>query len=83
MDKLGNLRTLLNDVTSEKTSKDFDNMTIEELSKELRTTMNRENAIIQEISNLEKNGAKNKIIEYAKTVCLNSTRRKILQIQER
>jgi hypothetical protein len=62
--------------------KDFKKMDIPQISNELRKTMEFERQTFQKIEELEKNGVKQDLVQYAKIICKNTIQREITQIQE-
>lgn len=62
--------------------KNYKKMSIMQLSGALRDAMEFEREIFLKIEKLEKNGAENELIHYAKVVCKNTTGREISEIQE-
>jgi len=62
--------------------KNYKKMSIPQLSSELRDAMQFEREIFLKIEELEKRGAENELIHYAKVVCKNTTGREISEIQE-
>ena len=62
--------------------KNYKKMSITQLSSELREAMEFEREIFLKIEELEKRGAENELIHYAKVVCKNTTGREISEIQE-
>ena len=63
-------------------AKQYENMTIEELSSELRDMMKFEQEAIKKIEEFENNGFEEDLIKYVKIICGNATQREILAIQE-
>jgi len=62
--------------------KDFKKMDIPQISDELRKTMEFERQTFQKIEELEENGVKQDLVQYAKIICKNTIQREITQIQE-
>jgi hypothetical protein len=62
--------------------KDYQKMNIEQLSKELRETMEFERQVFQRIEEYEKNGIEQDLATYAKIICKNTAEREIIEIQE-
>ena len=60
----------------------YQKMNIEQLSKELRETMEFERQTFQRIEEYEKNGTEQDLATYAKMICKNTTEREIVGIQE-
>lgn len=63
-------------------SKQYENMTIEQISQELRRALKFEQETIKKIEEFEKNGVQQDILKYAKLVCGNTIQREISEIQE-
>jgi len=63
-------------------AKEYEKMTIEQLSHELRDALKFEQETIRKIEEFEKNGMQEDLIKYAKVVCGNTTQREISAIQE-
>jgi len=62
--------------------KNYKKMSVLQLSSELREAMEFEREIFLKIEELEKRGAENELIHYARVVCKNTTGREIAEIQE-
>lgn len=62
--------------------KNYEKMSIMQLSGELRDVMEFEREIFLKIEELEKKGVENELIHYARVVCKNTTGREIAEIQE-
>ena len=62
--------------------KNYEKMSIMQLSGELRDAMEFEREIFLKIEELEKKGAENELTHYARVVCKNTTGREISEIQE-
>ena len=62
--------------------KNYKKMSITQLSSELREAMEFERETFLKIEELEKRGAENELIHYAKVICKNTTGREISEIQE-
>lgn len=62
--------------------KEYEQMSIEQLSKELRDALKFEQKMIKKIEEFQKKGMENDLIKYAKVVCGNTTQREISAIQE-
>lgn len=83
MEESEEIKKLLDDVNQRNsTSKDYEGMTIEELSGELRNALKFEQDTIQRIDYFEKKGIEKDLIKYAKIVCGNITQREISEIQD-
>ncbi len=63
-------------------AKEYEKMTIEQLSHELRDALKFEQETIRKIEEFEKKGMQEDLIKYAKVVCGNTTQREISAIQE-
>ena len=75
------IRKLIEDVNLRE-KKNYPEMKIEELSKELREVMAFEQEIFQKIDSVEKNKVEQDLITYAKIIIKNTTQREISEIQE-
>ena len=62
--------------------KDFQKLTIEQLSKELRESMEFEQQTFQKIEEYKKNGKGQDLANYAEMICKNNTERQVSDIQE-
>ena len=63
-------------------SKNYQKMDVEELSRELRETMEYERKIFSRIDDLEKSGTERDLANYARIIAKNTTGRQISEIQE-
>ncbi len=70
------------DEINQSSTKNYNKMEIEEISKELRRMMEFEQKSFQKIEELEKRGIKPELTKYAKMICRNTVERKISDIQE-
>lgn len=70
------------DEANQRERKDYQKMNIEELSGELRGTMEFERVIFEKIEDMEKKGLEQDLLNYAKIVIKNTTGREISEIQE-
>jgi hypothetical protein len=75
------IKSIINEV-NQRVSKNYENMEIEEISKELRDAMKFEQKSFQKIEELEKNGISLELSKYAKMICRNTVEREIAEIQE-
>jgi len=83
MEEAKEIKRLLEDVNLRNSkSKHYEEMTIEELSGELRNALKFERETIKKIDDFEKEGIEKDLIEYAKIVCGNVTQREISAIQD-
>jgi len=62
--------------------KDYQKLTIEQLSKELRESMEFEQQTFQRIEEFEKKGVEQDLADYVKMICKNTVGREISDIQE-
>ncbi len=77
------VKDLINEANSRNPyAKEYEKMTIEQLSRELRDALKFEQETIRKIEEFEKNGIQEDLIKYAKLVCGNTTQREISAIQE-
>ena len=83
MDDSDEIQKLIDDIIFRKSnSKNYKNMKIEEISKELREVMTFEQESFKKIEEFEKTQNSPDLIKYAKILCKNTTQREITQIQE-
>ena len=83
MEETHEIKQLLVEVNSRKPAlKNYQQMSIEELSGELQGALKFEQDTIKKIDNLQKNGLAPDLIKYAKIICGNITQREISAIQE-
>ena len=83
MEKSDEIQKLIDDISFRKAdSKDYKNMNVEEISKELRDIMEFERESFKKIEEFEKTQDNSDLIQYAKMICKNTTQREITQIQE-
>jgi hypothetical protein len=66
----------------ESNSKDYEKMSVEEISKELKEVMRFEQESFKKIEVFEKSQQNPDVVKYAKMICKNNTQREITQIQE-
>lgn len=62
--------------------KNYQLMTVEQISRELRESMDFERKTFQKIEELEQKGTEQDLVNYARIVCRNTTQREIIEIQE-
>ena len=83
MDEPDEIQRLIDEISFRKgNSKDYKNMKVEEISKELRDIMDFERESFKKIEEFEKTQDNPDLIQYAKMICKNTTQREITQIQE-
>ncbi|WP_428323940.1 hypothetical protein [Nitrosopumilus sp.] len=83
MDEPDEIQKLIDEISFRKAnSKDYKNMKVEEISKELRDIMEFERVSFKKIEEFEKTQDNPDLIQYAKMICKNTTQREITQIQE-
>lgn len=83
MDEPDKIQELIDEISFRKSnSKDYKNMKVEEISKELRDIMKFERESFKKIEEFEKTQDNPDLIQYAKIICKNTTQREIAQIQE-
>ena len=83
MDEPDEIQKLIDEISFRKTdSKDYKNMGIEEISKELRNIMEFERESFKKIEEFGKTQDNQDLIQYAKMICKNTTQREITHIQE-
>jgi len=77
----GEIRELIQDLNL-RVKKDYQNLGIEQLSKELKESMEFERQTFQKIEEYEKKGVEQDLADYAKLICKNTIGREISDIQE-
>lgn len=83
MSNVEEIKKIVDEVNSRNSAlKQYESMTIEELSAELRDAMKFQRETIKKIDNFEKNGLEDELVKYAKLVCGNTSQREILAIQD-
>ena len=82
MKEIDQIQQIIDEI-NQRTSKNYHEMGIDELSSELRNTMEFEQKIFQKIENLERKEIDLELIKYTKMICRNTTQRKISEIQEK
>lgn len=77
------IQKLIDEIALRKSSsKDYDSMTIEEISREFRDVMRFEQELFKKIEQFEKTQQNPDLAKYAKMICSNTTEREIAHIQE-
>ena len=77
------IEKLIDDISFRKSdSKDYQNMEIEEISKELKDIIKFEQESFKKIDEFEKTQNNPDLVNYAKMICKNTTQREIAVIQE-
>ena len=77
------IEKLIDEISFRKSnSKNYDKMSAEEISKELRDIMEFEQISFKKIEEFEKTKQNPDLIQYAKMICKNTTGREIAQLQE-
>jgi DNA segregation ATPase FtsK/SpoIIIE-like protein len=83
MEESDEIEELINEITFRKSnSKDYQNMRVEEISKEFKEIMRYEQESFKRIEEFEKTQQNSELIEYAKILCSNTIAREISDIQE-
>ena len=83
MEQPDEIQKLIDEISFRKSnSKDYKNMKVEEISKELRDVMKFEQESFKKIEEFEKTQKNLDLAAYAKMICRNTTGREITQIQE-
>jgi len=83
MEESDEIEELINEITFRKSnSKDYQNMRVEEISKEFKEIMRYEQESFKRIEEFEKTQQNSELIEYAKILCSNTIAREISGIQE-
>ena len=77
----GEIRELIQDLNL-RVKKDYQKLGIEQLSKELKESMEFERQTFQKIEEYEKKGVEQDLADYAKLICKNTIGREISDIQE-
>ena len=77
------IQKLIDNISFRKSdSKDYQKMTVEQISKELKDIMKFEQDSFKKIEEFEKTQKNSDLVNYAKMICKNTTQREITQIQE-
>ena len=83
MEQPDEIQKLIDEISFRKSnSKDYKNMKVEEISKELRDVMKFEQESFKKIEEFGRTQKNPDLIAYAKMICRNTTGREITQIQE-
>ncbi|MDH5463859.1 MAG: hypothetical protein OEW49_06075 [Nitrosopumilus sp.] len=83
MEETDEIEELINEITFRKSkSKDYQNMKVEEISKEFKEIMRYEQESFKKIEEFEKTQQNSELIEYVKILCSNTVAREISDIQE-
>ena len=76
MEESDEIEELINEITFRKSnSKDYQNMRVEEISKEFKEIMRYEQESFKRIEEFEKTQQNSELIEYAKILCSNTIAR--------
>jgi len=81
MNATENIKKLIDEINSIK-SKNYEQMKIEQISKELHKTMEFEQNVLKKIETFEKEHQDPDLIKYAKMICRNTIERETALIQE-
>jgi len=81
MNATENIKKLIDEINSRK-SKNYEQMKIEQISKELHKTMEFEQNVLKKIETFEKEHQDPDLIKYAKMICRNTIERETALIQE-
>ncbi len=76
-----NLKKLIEEISSRK-PKNYEQMKIEDISKDLHNTMEFEQNVLKKINLFENNHQDEDLIKYAKMICRNIIERETILIQE-
>ncbi len=83
MEESEGIQKLIDEVSFRKSnSRDYEKMSAEEISKELKDVMRFEQDSFKKIDEFEKIQNSPDVIKYAKMICKNTIQREITQIQE-
>ena len=83
MNEENEVQKLIDEINFRKSNvKNYEKMTISELSMELREIMNFEVKSFEKIEAFERKRQNSDLGKYAKMICKNTTQREIMQIQE-
>lgn len=83
MEKPDEMQKLIDEIGFRKSnSKDYQNMKIEDISRELQDVMKFEQESFKKIERFEKSQHNPDLTQYAKMICRNTTQREIAEIQE-
>ena len=81
MNTTENIKKLIDEINSRK-SKNYEQMKIEQISKELHKTMEFEQNVLKKIETFEKEHQDPDLVKYAKIICRNTIERETALIQE-
>ena len=81
MNTTENIKKLIDEINSRK-SKNYEQMKIEQISKELHKTMEFEQNVLKKIETFEKEHQDPDLVKYAKMICRNTIERETALIQE-
>ena len=83
MQEPAGIEKLIDDISFRKAnSKNYKNMSVEQISKELKDVMKFERESFKKIEDFEKTQTNSDLANYAKMICRNTTEREIQQIQD-
>ena len=83
MQESDGIQKLIDEISFRKSnSSDYEKMSIEEISKELKDVMKFEQDSFKKIEEYEKIENNQDLIKYAKMICKNTIQREVTQIQE-
>ena len=83
MQESDEVQKLIDEISFRKSnSEDYEKMSIEEISRELRDIMKFEQESFKKIEEFEKIQSNQDLVKYAKMICKNTAQREITQIQE-
>lgn len=83
MDDPNEIQKLIDEISFRKSnSKDYQNMKVEDISRELKDAMKFEQESFKKIEQFEKSQHNPDLTQYAKMICHNTTQREIAEIQE-
>ena len=78
---MGDIKKLIEKINLRK-SKNYEQMKIEQISKELHNTMEFEQNVLKKINILENDHQEPDLIKYARIICRNTIERETILIQE-
>ena len=83
MQEPAGIEKLIDDISFRKSnSKNYKNMSVEQISKELKDVMKFERESFKKIEDFEKTQTNSDLVNYAIMICRNTTEREIQQIQD-
>ncbi|MCA9828668.1 MAG: hypothetical protein KC444_09845 [Nitrosopumilus sp.] len=83
MEESDEIEELINEITFRKSnSKDYQNMKVDEISKEFKEIMRYEQESFKRIAEFEKTQQNSELVKYARILCSNTVAREISNIQE-